>query len=61
MEKIETTLLQEREIHNKCAFCGEREGEFPLYDGETLRELHICKDCNWLLCMVESTQDTEDF
>ena len=28
-----------------CQFCMKEKGELPIYDGETIREILICKSC----------------
>ena len=55
---MEKNLIQQRELKNKCAFCGEKDGEVLITDGETLQELHICNECDWLLCVVETYGNT---
>lgn len=42
----------------KCQFCGKNEGIIPIVDGETLRELWICIDCdNGLSWKIEKPKD----
>lgn len=41
------------EQKQKCAFCREKEGTELIVDGETIQEILICKDCDWLLCLVD--------
>lgn len=54
-------MTEQKLVKPTCCYCGEENAEISFTDEETLREIHICKKCDYLVSMVESTQHTEDF
>ena len=44
--KTSPEMKEKTETIPKCAFCGENEGTESITDGETLREVDVCKECN---------------